>query len=409
MTMKKRSVLISGASVAGPAVADLLIRQGFEVTVIERAGELRPGGQNVDVEGEGREVAERMGLIEEIRAATTGERGTELVAGDGSTVALFPAAGDAGFTAELEVPRGALSRMLYERTRGSARYLFGEQIAAVEDRGQQVSVRFAGGGEESFDLLIVAEGLRSRTRGLVFDDVDIRHLGLYIAWFPIPRRRDDVDTWRILHAPGGRVVSLRPAPDVMRAMLALRGAPAGYEKLARADQVALLRERFAGIGWQTRRIIDGLDPETLEFQPVAQVRAPTWSRGRVVLLGDAAYAPSPLTGQGTSLALIGAYLLAGELGRGDDLGAALGRYEGLMRPRAEAAQKLPRGAARLALPETRIGIGALRTVARVIASRPVVGLRGRMSGGPSGNRDAGDGHNSTLPGYGERAGVDGSA
>jgi 2-polyprenyl-6-methoxyphenol hydroxylase-like FAD-dependent oxidoreductase len=310
------------------------------------------------------------------------------VAGDGSTVALFPAAGDAGFTAELEVPRGALSRMLYERTRGSARYLFGEQIAAVEDRGQQVSVRFAGGGEESFDLLIVAEGLRSRTRGLVFDDVDIRHLGLYIAWFPIPRRRDDVDTWRILHAPGGRVVSLRPAPDVMRAML---------------------RERFAGIGWQTRRIIDGLDPETLEFQPVAQVRAPTWSRGRVVLLGDAAYAPSPLTGQGTSLALIGAYLLAGELGRGDDLGAALGRYEGLMRPRAEAAQKLPRGAARLALPETRIGIGALRTVARVIASRPVVGLRGRMSGGPSGNRDAGDGHNSTLPGYGERAGVDGSA
>ena len=105
-------------------------------------------------------------------------------------------------------------------------------------------------------------------------------------------------------------------------MVMLRSAPAGYEELSRADQVAMLRKRYAGAGWQTQRILDALDPETLEFQPVAQVRTPAWSKGRVVLLGDAAYAPSPLTGKGTSLALIGAYLLAGELGRGDEPAAA---------------------------------------------------------------------------------------
>jgi 2-polyprenyl-6-methoxyphenol hydroxylase-like FAD-dependent oxidoreductase len=376
--MKKPSVLISGASIAGPAVADLLVKQGFEVTVIERAGELRAGGQNVDIEGEGREVADRMGLTDAIRAAGTEEKGTEFVNAQGGTVALFPPSDGASFTSELEVPRGALSRMLYDRTRSQARYLFGEQIAAIEDRGETVFVRLTGGAEESFDLVIVAEGLRSHTRGLLFDDVELHHLGLYVGWFPIPRRADDVDNWRIYHAPGGRVVSLRPAKDIMRAMVALRGKPAGYEKLPKAEQVAMLRDRYADAGWQAKRIMDGLDPDTLEFQPVAQVRAPTWSKGRIVLLGDAAWAPSPLTGQGTSLALIGAYLLAGELGRGHDPVTALQRYELLMRPRVEEAQKLPPAPARLALPESRLGVGAVRTVARLIASRPVGVVKGLL-------------------------------
>lgn len=201
--MKRPSVLISGASIAGPAIADLLLKQGFEVTVIERASELRPGGQNVDGEGEGREVADRMGLIDAIRAAGTGETGTEFINQDGRTVALFPAADDASFTAELEVPRGALSRMLYDRTSEQARYLFGEQIEAIEDRGENVAVRSASGTEDSFDLVIVAEGLRSRTRGLLFGDVDFHYLGLYVAWFPVPRQPDDIDSWRIYHAPGG--------------------------------------------------------------------------------------------------------------------------------------------------------------------------------------------------------------
>jgi 2-polyprenyl-6-methoxyphenol hydroxylase-like FAD-dependent oxidoreductase len=348
MKMSPSSVLISGASIAGPAVADLLLKQGFEVTVIERADELRAGGQNVD----------------------------------------------ASFTAELEVPRGALSRMLYDRTREDARYLFGEQIAEIEDRGEKVAVRFASGTEETFDFVIVAEGLRSRTRGLLFDDVDFHYLGLYIAWFPIPRQADDIDNWRIYHAPGGRVISLRPAKDIMRAMLALRSGRAGYEYQPKIEQVAMLRERYADAGWQAQRILDALDPDTLEFQPVAQVRAPTWSKGRVVLLGDAAYAPSALTGQGTSLALIGAYLLAGELGHGDDPTAAFERYEQLMRPRVQEAQKLPPGSARIALPDSKLGVGAIRSGAKLIASRPVEIIKGLL---PHGNEEQTP---SKLPTYG---------
>jgi 2-polyprenyl-6-methoxyphenol hydroxylase-like FAD-dependent oxidoreductase len=397
------SVLISGASIAGPAVAELLLKQGFEVTVIERAEELRAGGQNVDVEGEGRDVADRMGLIDAIREAGTGEQGTEFVNQSGGTVALFPASDDASFTSELEVPRGALSRMLYDRTRDGARYLFAERISEIEERGEQVAVRFASGAEETFDLVIVAEGLRSRTRELLFDDVEFHPLGLYIAWFPIPRQADDIDNWRIYHAPGGRVVSLRPGKDVMRAMLALRSDPAGYENQPKTEQIAMLRERYADAGWQAERILDALDPNELEFQPVAQVRAPSWSKGRVVLLGDAAYAPSPLTGQGTSLALIGAYLLAGELGRGDDPTAALQRYELLMRPRVQSAQKLPPGAARLALPNSRLGVAAIRSITKFAASRPVGALRGLLDRGTK------EQVRSELPIYGILSGVPASA
>lgn len=393
MTRSRPSVLISGASIAGPAVADLLLRQGYEVTVIERAQELRAGGQNVDVEGEGREVADRMGLVDSIREAGTGEKGTEFVNASGRTVALFPASDDASFTAELEVPRAALSRMLYDRTREGARYLFGEQIAEIDDRGEKVAVRLTGGVEESFDLVVIAEGLRSHTRGLLFDDVDFHHLGLYIAWFPIPRRPDDIDNWRIYHAPGGRVVSLRPAKDSMRAMLALRSDPAGFENRPKTEQVAMLRERYADAGWQAQRILDGLEPDTLEFQPIAQVRAPKWSTGRVVLLGDAAYAPSPLTGQGTSLALIGAYLLAGELGRGDAPASAFQRYELLMRPHVQAAQKLPPGIARITLPDSTLGVRALHSAVKLIASRPVRAVRGVLS---QRNRESVP---STLPTY----------
>jgi 2-polyprenyl-6-methoxyphenol hydroxylase-like FAD-dependent oxidoreductase len=170
----------------------------------------------------------------------------------------------------------------------------------------------------------------------------------------------------------------------MRVMLAVRSDPAGWEDLPKEERVEMLRDRFADAGWQAQRVLDGLDPEALELQPVAQVRAPTWSRGRVVLLGDAAYAPSPFTGKGTSLALIGAYLLAGELGRGDDPKAALQRYELLMRPRVEKAQKLPPASARLALPNSKLGVGAVRGVAKLVASRPVGMLKDLLPHGSSG-------------------------
>jgi len=170
MSRVSRSVLISGASIAGPAVADLLMRQGFEVTVVERAREFRSGGQNVDVDGDGRVVADRMGLTDQIRAAGTGETGTAFIDAGGKTLARVPVSDASSFTNELEIPRGALAQMLYDRTAGQVRYLFGEQIIGVDNHADEVTVRFSSGREEAFDLLIVAEGLRSRTRELLFDD-----------------------------------------------------------------------------------------------------------------------------------------------------------------------------------------------------------------------------------------------
>ena len=275
----KRSVLISGAGIAGNAIAGLLAHGGFDVTVVERAHQLRDGGQNVDVEGDGREVAERLGLIEAIRAAGTGETGTEFVDNHGGTVALFPASAKKSFTSELEVPRGALVRMLYDHSRDGAKYIFSERISMLLNNDEEVVVAFSDGHEESFDLVIVAEGLRSHTRELLFADAQLHHLGLYMAWFPIPRQATDSQNWRIYHAPGGRALSLRPAKEVMRAMLALRSGTTSYERLSRAAQIEMLHKHFANAGWESERILDGMEPGTLELQPLAQVRAPVGRRG----------------------------------------------------------------------------------------------------------------------------------
>lgn len=206
-------ILISGAGVAGPALALHLAGRGWDVTVVERADRLRDGGQNIDIRGAAREVLRRSDLEDAVRAAGTGELGTEFVDARGRAVATFPAgrSDTAGATAEVEILRGELARILYERMREHTEYVFGDRIRRVEDRTDGVTVGFERGPDRTFDLVVVAEGLRSRTRDLVFPEgVDVRHLGAYIAYLALPRVATDTRWWRWYNAPGGRSVSLRP-------------------------------------------------------------------------------------------------------------------------------------------------------------------------------------------------------
>lgn len=378
--MKNPRVLVSGASIAGPALAYWLHRYGFEPVVVERAPALRTGGQNVDVRGAGREVTRRMGLEDAVREATTGEVGTRFLRPDGTTAAEFPAgrSDTGGATAELEILRGDLAQLLVDATDDDVEYRFGDRISGLDDTGDGVSVRFEGGSTERFDLVVAADGVGSSTRELVVGgEVSYRYLGMETTFATIPRTGTDDDWWRWFNATGGRTMTLRPdAVGTIRATLSYPPPSDGATRRTVEEQRTNLRERFADAGWEAERILAGLDTaDDLYFETLRQVRAPRWSSGRVALLGDAAYCASPISGMGTSLALTGAYVLAGELAAHVDHRDAFRGYERIVRPYVEKAQKLPPGTPRIANPRSRAGIAALGFGLR-LASTPLVGKLG---------------------------------
>ncbi|MFN3434558.1 MAG: tryptophan-rich sensory protein [Sphingomonas sp.] len=383
-----RRILITGASVAGNTAAWWLGRAGLDVTVVERAPGFRDGGQNIDVRGVGREVLRRMGLEEAALDRGTGEEGTAWVDEDGTVAAEFLTddTGADGPTAEMEILRGDLARLLYEPAREHATYRFGDSIAGIEQDDEGATVSFAGGTAERYDLVIVAEGVGSRTRELVFPGENApRWMDLTIAYCTIPRQADDDRLWRWYNAPGGRSVSLRPdRHGTARAMLSIQQPPGGEQDWDSDRQKAWLRERFAGAGWQSDRVLAGMAAtDDFYFDVLRQVRMPRWSKGRVVLTGDAAWCATPIAGYGTTLAVTGAYVLAQELIRSPDVRVALAAYEQAMRPMVEDAQGVPKLAPRLANPHSRLGIRLLHTVLHA-ASRPAVrAVAGKLFGGGS--------------------------
>lgn len=373
---KQRSILVTGASVAGPTLAYWLARQGMAVTVVERAPEFRDGGQTIDVRGAGKVVAQRMGLESAIRARSTHEDGIRFVDEQDRTRAEIGigAFDGNGPVAELEILRGELARLLIEHGRSTVEYRFGDSIAALEDLPHGVKVRFAQGGEEMFDLVIAAEGVGSPTRKLVFgDEVRRRSFDLYTAYFTIPRAPGDARQMRWFNAPGGLSVCVRPDNlGTSRALLSFQEAANGYEKLPPARQKTLLKEKFAGLKWETPRILAALDDAPdLYLDQISQVKMARWSKGRIALVGDAAYCASPISGMGTSLGMCGAYVLAGELGRHDDHAQAFAAYESIMRPYVDQAQDVPLFAPRLASPHSRAGIALGHALLRM-SNVPIV-------------------------------------
>ena len=342
-------VLVTGASIAGPALAHWLRRRGADVTVVEQAPALRPGGQAVDARGVAREVVRRMGLEAEVRAVRTRTAGAHAVDADGSVLETFRADDDGGdgYISEIEVLRGDLSRLLYDATRDGVEYLFGERVAELAQEADGVDVTFAGGERRRFDLVIGADGLHSSLRAMAFGPHErfVRHLGLVLAFFTVPNEFG-LDGWALDHNEGGRSAGLRPVPDATRAIAMLSFPAPGFDIDHRdvEAQKRLLREQMAGFGWQTARILAHLDDAPdFYLDQVAQVVMDRWHVGRVGLLGDSAFSASPMSGAGTGLALVGAYLLAGELAAaGWDPEAGFAGYEERMRDYVEANQEIGR-------------------------------------------------------------------
>ncbi|GGS73136.1 MULTISPECIES: FAD-dependent monooxygenase [Streptomyces] len=340
----RRTVLVSGASIAGPAVAFWLRRYGFEVTVVEKAAGLRGGGYPIDVRGDAVEVVRRMGILPRLRDAHLASRRLTFLDADGTAVAaVAPRAVGGGTDEDVEVPRGELVRALYEAVRDDVEFVFGDCAETLTDHAHGVDVTFRSGVRRGFDLVLGADGMHSGTRELVFgpEPPFRRHLGYCFALFALPNTLALSHEVLVWNTPG-RAAALYAAGDsaALHALLAFAHPEPPAEALR--DPAAgrdLVTAAFAGAGWEIPAMVDALrradDPF---FDTVSQIRMPGWSRGRVALLGDAAHAPSFLTGQGTSLALIGAQALAASLAARTGHRAAFAAYEGGLRGLVERTQ-----------------------------------------------------------------------
>jgi 2-polyprenyl-6-methoxyphenol hydroxylase-like FAD-dependent oxidoreductase len=274
----------------------------------------------------------------------------------------------------MEILRGDLARLLYEPARERATFRFGDSIDRIEDGADSVSVTFASGQTEQYDAVVIAEGVGSSTRELVFPkENDPRWMDLTTAYFAIPRQADDDRMWRWYHATDGRSISLRPdTHGTTRAMLTLQQPQNGEQEWSVERQKAYLRERFSDAGWEANRVLAAME-ETKDFyfDVLRQVRMTRWSKGRVNLTGDAAWCATPLAGIGATLAVTGGYVLASELMRSSDVGRSFSAYEEAMRPMVEKGQGVPKIAPRLMNPHTRLGINLLHNVLD-IASKPAI-------------------------------------
>ncbi|MER8102571.1 FAD-dependent monooxygenase [Kitasatospora sp. NPDC094016] len=347
------SVLISGAGIAGTALAYWLERYGFRVTVVERAPELRGGGQAVDVRGNALEIIDRMGLLEEVRARRTGLRGMSLVDADGRELKRtteWTATGGAVDGPDVEILRDELAALLAGAARPGVRYRFGESIDTLVQHEEGVQVRFTSGDEQSFDLVVGADGLHSNTRRLVFGpEADYLHpTSIYIAGWSAPNHLG-LDRWEVIHQPNGQAawgcmaMTVRDNSELRVFAIFMSDEPV-EDLLPRdlAEQRRLVAERCAGLRWEVPQFLKSLgEGDAFHYDVVAQIRMDRWSQGRVALLGDAGYCCSPATGQGTSVALTAAYVLAGELHAADgDHEAAYQAYERRLRGHVAANQAI---------------------------------------------------------------------
>ncbi|VVJ25095.1 Uncharacterised protein [Amycolatopsis camponoti] len=334
--MKNLSVLISGASIAGPALALWLTRHGCSVTVVERAPSVRPGGQAVDFKGAThRTVLERMGILDDVLARRTGGTDQTIIDAEGRPQAVIPGEFTGG---DIEIRRGDLAGLLYERTAAHCEYLFGDTITALTETADGVDVTFAHATPRRFDLVVGADGIHSNVRRLAFgpERDHVRFLGHYYALAELGEQVADGDA--VMYNEPGRMAAV--GGPKASAFFVFASPELEYDRTDTEVQRKLVAAAYRDAGWRVPELIEKL-PRAREFylDSLARVTIGRYSRGRVVLLGDAAYG-NTLGGFGTGLAIVGAYVLAGELLEADgDHRAAFARYEEQMRGYAKVSQR----------------------------------------------------------------------
>lgn len=385
MSKPQLKVLVVGAGIAGPCFIYWLKRSGLDVhiTVVERSPKPRSTGQAVDIRGGAVDVVKLMGLREKIQAEHTTETGLAFVDTNGKIIAQFDATGDEkrqSGTSEYEILRADLARLFMEKTDGldNVKYMYGDSIRSIDQAGSTAEVVFDSGKEDSFDLVVGADGSSSRVRSLVLGEDAVKDgytmLGQYIGYFSIPSKPDDPKLWQWYNAPGGRLLSIRPHkdPSTCGAYLGVT-MPAKEQRDPRIEEAlkaegndaikSLLHEYFKDAGFQAERILAGLDQSTdFYMSRSCRVKMSAFHAGRTTLVGDAA---STMFGSGTALAIQGAYVLAGELSKINDASevpGALQKYDEVFRPLVNKSIREVPGGLQIANPQTGFGISVMNWI-----------------------------------------------
>jgi 2-polyprenyl-6-methoxyphenol hydroxylase-like FAD-dependent oxidoreductase len=385
-------ILICGGGVAGPALAYWLARGGHQVVVAERFPALRATGAQVDLRGQGIEAVERMGLLDAVRAKLVDEAGVAFVDRRGRARATIMAntsgRGRQTLTSEYEIMRGDLVRILHDATKDDVRYVFGAAVDRFEQDDDRVVAHFPDGSTGEFDLLVGADGQGSRIRRAILPAGEDPYwrVGIHMAYWFVPRIASDSTIRDTYLAPGGRMIMRRSHnPADTQAYFVLREQSAEASAVHREPverQKEFWAGRFRDAGWQAGRFIDGMATTgSFYSQEVLQVRTGTWSKGRVVLVGDAAHCASPYSGMGISGGLTGAYVLAGEINRNPgDLPAALAAYDATLRPFADRIQgEVKPHLLRLAMPRRRAAIDAFLSVTALACFLRIPELAARLA------------------------------
>ncbi|WP_037853802.1 FAD-dependent monooxygenase [Streptomyces sp. NRRL S-340] len=371
-----RSVLVSGASIAGPAIAYWLHRHGFDVTVVEKAGSVRGGGYPIDIRGTALEVVRRMNILPRLQKAHVDTDRITFVDTDGSTIAALSAESVAiGAGEDLEVQRGDLTETVYDAVRESVTFMFNDSIAALDDRPDGIEVTFRSGAGRTFDIVIGADGIHSHTRRLIFGREEPFHhyLGACFAGFTVPNHLGLSHEGMLWNTPSRRAALYAAGSGgQVFGLLSFRRPDLPFHVLRDPDaQRELVAAAFPDECWEIPRMVAAMrTAEDLFFDAISQIRMTHWSQGRVALVGDAAYAPSFLTGQGTSLALVGAYVLAGELATHADHTEAFDAYDRVMRPFVTLNQELANGGDTRFFPATDESLQERNAALRALSTLP---------------------------------------
>lgn len=392
ITERSLRILVAGGGVAGQALAFWLTRGGHRVTVVERFPALRASGAQVDLRGQGIEAVERMGLLDTVRSRLVDEAGVAFVNSRGKPKATILAntsgTGRQSLTSEYEIMRGDLVRILHDATKDDTEYVFGKSVEGFDQDESQVSARFSDGSRGEFDLLVGADGQGSRVRRVLLPEGfdPYWRVGIHMAYWFVPRIASDSSIRDTYMVPGGRQIMRRSHNATeTQVYFVMREESAEASAIHRAppeQQREFWADRFRGAGWQTERFIAGMETSPFFYsQEIAQVRTDTWSRGRVVLAGDAAHCASPYSGMGISGGLVGAYVLAGEINRhADDLPTALANYDRVLRPFVDKIQgEVNPRVLRVGMPRSKHAISAFQNATALACLFRIPDLVARLS------------------------------
>lgn len=374
-------ILISGAGIAGPTLAWWLHRYGIRSTIVESAPELRSGGYVIDFWGAGFDIAERMGILPELLRVGYAMQEVRLVDDDGRAVGGFDVDVFRELTAGryVSLPRSALAAALTRALPPEVELRFGDRVTALEPSDGGVRVEFAQAPAASFDAVVGADGLHSGVRELAFGPEASfeRYLGYCVAAFEVEGYRPRDELVYVMYTEVGRQIARFTLAGNRTMFLFIwaetRGdadVPHGLE-----ERRARLRERFAGARWEAPAILAAMArTDAIYFDRVSQIRLDRWSRGRVGLVGDAAYAPSFLAGQGSALAMIGAYVLAWQLAHAPDPATALERYHAYLAKFLHGKQEAALGFAGTFVPSSRLRLALRNRVSRLLRIRWIARL-----------------------------------